>query len=505
MFCTKCGKEIKDGQKFCTGCGAQIGDGAAPKVPPKVEPRKQVPTQSQAQPQQTVIPVQKSVNAANVPVTQNHQKEKKKSPVVPIVIAVVVVLAVIALGLVLLKMFVLDKKDGSSSLFGGLSSKTEDVDEKELFLDLLSDMKDEYGDSISTSGSKTYDMVNSDKQVKETIGVMGYIIQDVNGDDVKDMIVVYSTKDRSAIYANVYTIEDGEIEIVKKDLTLAANRYIDNTVALIYLKNVNDSWYLCGDFGQCVTHIGDAVVNEFIAYDCSKHSYDVVTKYDHQGSVVFEEAKNEYIQKAKEAGFKLSESKMGEPFAMQDPDIEGICGMVIEMDEDYPWCSDEGEPNEVYGTLKIYQFTDEDGNVDKRAAADFISSNKDVLFATSNYEEDYYDDYEDDDYYDYEDEDYYDDYEDDDFLFPDSDVRRLTDEDLEWIADDAYRLAIARNEMYARYGYEFTKNEDMIAYFNSKDWYYPTTTDQMSIYNSMSKIEKDNIDLIKEYENALKD
>ena len=45
----------------------------------------------------------------------------------------------------------------------------------------------------------------------------------------------------------------------------------------------------------------------------------------------------------------------------------------------------------------------------------------------------------------------------------------------------------------------------MIAYFNSKDWYYPTTTDQMSIYNSMSKIEKDNIDLIKEYENALKD
>lgn len=91
----------------------------------------------------------------------------------------------------------------------------------------------------------------------------------------------------------------------------------------------------------------------------------------------------------------------------------------------------------------------------------------------------------------------------DGFIFYDSDVRLLTDADLAPIANDKRMLAIARNEMYARYGYEFTTNQEMIDYFSSKSWYYPSTTDQQMIYKNFSQIEKKNIDLIKEYESRL--
>lgn len=41
MFCTKCGKELKDGSKFCTGCGAALDQAPAPT--PAHAPAPQVP------------------------------------------------------------------------------------------------------------------------------------------------------------------------------------------------------------------------------------------------------------------------------------------------------------------------------------------------------------------------------------------------------------------------------------------------------------------------------
>ena len=60
-----------------------------------------------------------------------------------------------------------------------------------------------------------------------------------------------------------------------------------------------------------------------------------------------------------------------------------------------------------------------------------------------------------------------------DYMFPDSDSRMLTRDEL--INKTAQELKIARNEIYARHGREFT-DETMQNYFLEKDWYTPLYT-----------------------------
>jgi hypothetical protein len=58
-------------------------------------------------------------------------------------------------------------------------------------------------------------------------------------------------------------------------------------------------------------------------------------------------------------------------------------------------------------------------------------------------------------------------------------------------------LTIMRNEIFARHGYIFHKNEDMVAYFNAQSWYRPVSTD---VHSQLSEIEKANIHFIKAIE-----
>lgn len=60
-------------------------------------------------------------------------------------------------------------------------------------------------------------------------------------------------------------------------------------------------------------------------------------------------------------------------------------------------------------------------------------------------------------------------------------------------------LEIMRNSIYARYGYRF-KRDDLFNHFSQYSWYNPTTSDMSTVYNSMSDIEKYNIDFIKKHE-----
>lgn len=57
-------------------------------------------------------------------------------------------------------------------------------------------------------------------------------------------------------------------------------------------------------------------------------------------------------------------------------------------------------------------------------------------------------------------------------------------------------LKIMRNEIFARHGFIF-ETEDMLDYFLSQSWYEPRYT---NVNDKLSKIEKQNIDLIKRYE-----
>ena len=88
-----------------------------------------------------------------------------------------------------------------------------------------------------------------------------------------------------------------------------------------------------------------------------------------------------------------------------------------------------------------------------------------------------------------------------------SSEREITADDVNILLNGAYEglpveksiIQMVINEMYARYGYQFTSVE-IQNYFNNKTWYQNIaigTTDMDSIYNSMTDIEKKNIEFLK--------
>jgi DNA-directed RNA polymerase subunit RPC12/RpoP len=83
-----------------------------------------------------------------------------------------------------------------------------------------------------------------------------------------------------------------------------------------------------------------------------------------------------------------------------------------------------------------------------------------------------------------------------DYILPDSDKRALSEEDIAALTKGQLRLA--RNEIYARHGYEF-KSADLQKYFSSKSWYnaVPSST------SSLNDVEKENVKLLKAREDRL--
>ena len=81
-------------------------------------------------------------------------------------------------------------------------------------------------------------------------------------------------------------------------------------------------------------------------------------------------------------------------------------------------------------------------------------------------------------------------------IIPDSDSRKLTEDDLEGLSKK--ELRIARNEIYARHGRQF-KDKELQAHFNSLYWYFPVDDGEFDD-KQLSKIEKYNADFILKYE-----
>lgn len=84
-------------------------------------------------------------------------------------------------------------------------------------------------------------------------------------------------------------------------------------------------------------------------------------------------------------------------------------------------------------------------------------------------------------------------------LYPQASERLLTADELVNMSQEDLR--IMRNEIYARHGYIFQK-EDMKQYFNAKTWYKPLTN---NVNNLLTEIEKQNITLIRRYESFQED
>lgn len=80
------------------------------------------------------------------------------------------------------------------------------------------------------------------------------------------------------------------------------------------------------------------------------------------------------------------------------------------------------------------------------------------------------------------------------YIFPDSNSRYLSEEEIRSM--DADKLRIARNEILARHGYIFN-DEELNQYFNSTSWYHGTVrSDEFRMDWVLNDFEKKNIELI---------
>ena len=83
------------------------------------------------------------------------------------------------------------------------------------------------------------------------------------------------------------------------------------------------------------------------------------------------------------------------------------------------------------------------------------------------------------------------------FIIEDSAEVELTYSAINHLSEE--ELFIARNEMFARYGYTFAPGSNLQSFFESKDWYSPSSED-FSKFEFDTQIEEDNCNLIKALE-----
>lgn len=85
------------------------------------------------------------------------------------------------------------------------------------------------------------------------------------------------------------------------------------------------------------------------------------------------------------------------------------------------------------------------------------------------------------------------------YMFPDSDSRVITKEELKSLSKEQAKYA--KNEIYARNHYIFKSGGAMESYFTNKDWYSGDYSDQDDVlYNKCNATERKNILNLKKYE-----
>lgn len=85
----------------------------------------------------------------------------------------------------------------------------------------------------------------------------------------------------------------------------------------------------------------------------------------------------------------------------------------------------------------------------------------------------------------------------DEYVLPYSDTQYLAYSDLVALSD--YELRLARNEIFARYGYIF-KSQELLNYFNTTSWYVPSISVENFNSSVFNEYEKYNVEFIKNFE-----
>lgn len=89
------------------------------------------------------------------------------------------------------------------------------------------------------------------------------------------------------------------------------------------------------------------------------------------------------------------------------------------------------------------------------------------------------------------------------FVFPDSDTVIITKAEMKTTLTTRSLCRRAVNEIYARHGYQFSKQENT-DYFNQYDWYrnMPKETDMSVVASEFSSVEKKNVEALQAYEDS---
>lgn len=78
--------------------------------------------------------------------------------------------------------------------------------------------------------------------------------------------------------------------------------------------------------------------------------------------------------------------------------------------------------------------------------------------------------------------------------YPQASLREITYREIKGM--HVWDVIVMRNEIYARYGYIFTKSWELRDYFNSQSWYHPHST---NVENQLSELEKKNVRYLLEH------
>ena len=498
MFCAKCGTEIKPGQKFCAKCGAPVRQPGVAAQTPKEPVKESVKEKAPKEPVGKEQPIRQEPVEKEDALTQTTGQK----PVLFVAIGVAVLVIVLLL-VVILKLTVFSGDNATSDRDAQTSDdvraddRTEDAADTDTDTDTDTDAESENNTDTADGADSNIDLLREKyleiarklgdargrsydvKKVEEeqdygAIGLMGAIIQDISGDGVEDLVVVCAEDSFEKIYADVYTVEDGAVVEKAENLLLSEGMAADNSTGVAYLKKTSDGWNLIGDTATLYSHYADGAHGLIMAYACGDHSYKKIVDYGYAGSDLYEEEPR-MVREGQDAGLRITSAPDVELYAALDRDVKVFMGYALRVDESFDF-SDwyESPVGTVFGTLQIARLTGDDCLYDTESANDFMDRYESVAWSDNASA-------------------------DGDYIFPDSDTRKLTAEDLDPIKDDAQMLRLARNELYARHGRKFDA-EDLQEYFMSKDWYTPEIDPEDFDEDMLTKVEKYNRDLIKSYE-----
>lgn len=224
MFCTKCGKQLQDGDKFCTGCGSAVGQGAAPKIKAPaqtgVNAGQATPVQPKANVSQAPVPPKASASQP-VPAqpkekkgTDNSGKKKKSAKGLIIFLSVIVV--ILALAVAFLSFWYLGGREmiydavgistEESSYESRHKSKSDDADDEE---DEEDSDKKEKKDKDSKKKKKSAEEV---AEAEEEVAVVAPV-----GDAVVDEAPVAEEVVEEAVEeASEYILEGSDVRRISK-------------------------------------------------------------------------------------------------------------------------------------------------------------------------------------------------------------------------------------------------------------------------------------------------